>query len=84
MARKAEEVARAHGLFFIVDGSVLDLSVVEPSKADALEHLRVHAGRERRPVRRGCLSDELAMATLRGPDMGLWVGDVPSPRPSTG
>src|SRR6478736_9833806 len=37
---KAEEIARAHGLHFIVDGSVLDLSVVEPSKASALEHLR--------------------------------------------
>ena len=34
----------AHGLHFIVDGSVLDLSVVEPSKAAALEHLRSMLG----------------------------------------
>src|SRR3546814_15702964 len=36
----AREIAKAHGLFFIVDGSVLDLSVIEPAKADALENLR--------------------------------------------
>ena len=34
--QQAEEVARGHKLFYIVDGSVLDLSVVEPSKASAL------------------------------------------------
>ena len=33
---QAEVIARAHGLSFIVDGSVLDLSVVEPAKATAL------------------------------------------------
>lgn len=78
-AKKAEEVARALGLFFIVDGSVLDLSVVEPSKATALEHLRSRLGVSAALYAGDALSDELAMATLRGPDMGLWVGDLPSP-----
>jgi trehalose-phosphatase len=78
-AKKAEEVARALGLFFIVDGSVLDLSVVEPSKATALEHLRARLGVSAALYAGDALSDELAMATLRGPDMGLWVGDLPSP-----
>ena len=78
-AKKAEEIARALGLFFIVDGSVLDLSVVEPSKATALEHLRSRLGVSAALYAGDALSDELAMATLRGPDMGLWVGDRPSP-----
>jgi trehalose 6-phosphate phosphatase len=77
-AKKAEEVARALGLFFIVDGSVLDLSVVEPSKAPALEHLRSRLGVSAALYAGDALSDELAMATLRGPDMGLWVGNQPS------
>ncbi|MFC9352430.1 trehalase-like domain-containing protein [Arthrobacter sp. NPDC057013] len=77
-ARKAEEVARAFGLFFIVDGSVLDLSVLQPSKADALDHLRARLGVSAALYAGDAVSDELAMATLRGPDMGLWVGDMPS------
>jgi trehalose-phosphatase len=77
-AQKAEEVARAHGLFFIVDGSVLDLSVVAPSKAEALEHLRARLGVSAALYAGDAVSDELAMATLRGPDMGLWVGDLPT------
>lgn len=76
--QKAEEVAKALGLFFIVDGSVLDLSVVEPSKADALEHLRSRLGVSAALYAGDAMSDELAMATLRGPDMGLWVGELPS------
>ncbi|MFE4836530.1 trehalase-like domain-containing protein [Arthrobacter sp. NPDC056691] len=77
-ARKAEEVARALGLFFIVDGSVLDLSVAQPSKADALDHLRARLGVSAALYAGDAMSDELAMATLRGPDMGLWVGDLPT------
>ncbi|MDR6559351.1 trehalose 6-phosphate phosphatase [Arthrobacter pascens] len=77
-AQKAEEVATALGLFFIVDGSVLDLSVVEPSKADALEHLRSRLGVSAALYAGDAVSDEMAMATLRGPDMGLWVGELPS------
>ena len=76
---KAEEVARAFGLFFIVDGSVLDLSVVQPSKAEALDHLRARLGVSAALYAGDAMSDELAMRTLRGPDMGLWVGDLPSP-----
>ena len=67
--QKAEEIARAHGLSFIVDGSVLDLSVVEPSKAAALEHLRSMLGVSAALYAGDASSDELAMATLRGPDM---------------
>ena len=70
----AREIARAHGLFFIVDGSVLDLSVVEPSKAEALESLRSRLGASAALYAGDACSDELAMATLRGPDLGLRVG----------
>jgi trehalose 6-phosphate phosphatase len=70
----AREIARAHGLFFIVDGSVLDLSVVEPSKADALESLRSRLGASAALYAGDAYSDELAIATLRGPDLGLNVG----------
>ena len=55
VTQQAEEIARAHGLFFIVDGSVLDLSVVEPSKARRHGTPAVHAGGQRRPLRRGRL-----------------------------
>ncbi|GAC1376361.1 MAG: trehalose-phosphatase [Pseudarthrobacter sp.] len=70
----AREIARANGLFFIVDGSVLDLSVVEPSKADALESLRSRLGASAALYAGDAYSDELAIATLRGPDLGLHVG----------
>jgi trehalose 6-phosphate phosphatase len=70
----AREIARAHGLFFIVDGSVLDLSVVEPSKAEALENLRTRLGASAAMYAGDAYSDELAIGTLRGPDMGLKVG----------
>lgn len=70
----AREIARAHGLFFIVDGSVLDLSVVEPSKAEALETLRSRLGASAAMFAGDAHSDELAIATLRGPDLGLKVG----------
>ncbi|MBT2521462.1 trehalase-like domain-containing protein [Arthrobacter sp. ISL-28] len=77
-SKKAEEIARDLGLFFIVDGSVLDLSVVEPAKAEALENLRARLAVSAALYAGDAMSDELAMATLRGPDMGLWVGDLPS------
>lgn len=76
--KEAEEVARAHGLFFIVDGSVLDLSAVEPSKADALEHLRARLGVSAALYAGDAYSDELAMDTLRGPDMAIRVGEGPT------
>ena len=81
----AREIARAHGLFFIVDGSVLDLSVVEPSKADALENLRSMLGASAALYAGDASSDELAIATLRGPDMGLRVGrGIPAPHTGCG
>jgi trehalose 6-phosphate phosphatase len=70
----ARGIARAHGLFFIVDGSVLDLSVVEPSKAAALEALRSRLGASAAMFAGDADSDELAIGTLRGPDLGLRVG----------
>jgi trehalose 6-phosphate phosphatase len=72
---QAEQIARVHGLYFIVDGSVLDLSVVEPSKAAAVEHLRSRLGVSAALYAGDAFSDELALATLRGPDMGLRVGE---------
>ncbi|MET4592369.1 trehalase-like domain-containing protein [Arthrobacter sp. 754] len=74
VTKTARAIAKAHGLFFIVDGSVLDLSVVEPSKADALESLRSRLGASAALYAGDAYSDELAIATLRGPDMGLRVG----------
>ncbi|HYH76701.1 MAG TPA: trehalose-phosphatase, partial [Arthrobacter sp.] len=70
----AQEIARAHGMFFIVDGSVLDLSIVEPSKAEALETLRSRLGASATLYAGDAYSDELAIGTLRGPDLGLRVG----------
>ena len=70
----AREIARIHGLFFIVDGSVLDLSVLEPAKAEALEILRSRLGASAALFAGDAYSDELAIATLRGPDLGLRVG----------
>jgi trehalose-phosphatase len=70
----ARDIARDHALLFIVDGSVLDLSVVGPSKADALENLRSRLGASAAMYAGDAYSDELAIATLRGPDMGLHVG----------
>ncbi len=73
-AEQAERIARAHGLHFIVDGSVLDLSVVPPSKAAALDHLRSMLGVSAALYAGDAASDEHALATLRGPDVGLRVG----------
>lgn len=70
----AREIASSYGLFFVIDGSVLDLSVVEPAKAEALEGLRTRLGVSAALYAGDAYSDELAMATLRGPDMGLRVG----------
>ncbi|MEE2568975.1 trehalase-like domain-containing protein [Pseudarthrobacter sp. J64] len=70
----ARDIARTHGLFFIVDGSVLDLSVTEPAKAEALESLRSRLGVSAAMFAGDAYSDELAIATLRGPDMGIRVG----------
>ncbi|HBH56962.1 MAG TPA: trehalose-phosphatase, partial [Arthrobacter bacterium] len=74
VTERAREIARSHGLFFIVDGSVLDLSVVEPAKAEALETLRSRLGASAAMYAGDAYSDELAISTLRGPDMGLRVG----------
>ncbi|GAA4053619.1 trehalose-phosphatase [Arthrobacter methylotrophus] len=71
---EAQQIARELGLVFIVDGSVLDLSIVEPSKGAALEHLRTQLGASAALFAGDADSDELAIATLRGPDLGLHVG----------
>ena len=78
VTQQAEEIAKAHGLSFIVDGSVLDLSVVEPSKGAAMEHLRSMLGVSAALYAGDASSDEAAMATLRGPDLGLRVGEGPT------
>ncbi|WP_426300369.1 trehalase-like domain-containing protein [Arthrobacter sp. R-11] len=74
VTRRAREIAQELGLFFIVDGSVLDLSIVEPSKDAALEQLRQTLGASAALFAGDADSDELALATLRGPDLGLHVG----------
>ncbi|MBO1267841.1 trehalase-like domain-containing protein [Arthrobacter cavernae] len=74
VTRQAEEIARELGLFFMVDGSVLDLSVVEPAKDAALEQLRTRLGASAALFAGDADSDEHAIGTLRGPDLGLHVG----------
>ncbi|YCH19511.1 DUF5911 domain-containing protein [Arthrobacter sp. D1-29] len=74
---KAEQIARDRGMFFIADGTVLDLSLVEPGKGKALERLRSQLGISAALYAGDGPSDEDALATLRGPDLGLRVGDGP-------
>ncbi|NKX52393.1 trehalose-phosphatase, partial [Arthrobacter deserti] len=66
----SRQVAEQHGLYFIEVGSVLDLSVTEPSKGSALERLRSQLGVSAALYAGDAPSDELAIRTLRGPDMG--------------
>ncbi|MDI2033431.1 trehalase-like domain-containing protein [Paenarthrobacter nitroguajacolicus] len=70
----AQKIAIEFGLYFIVDGSVLDLTVEEPAKGLALEQLRARLGVSAALYAGDAESDEKAIATLRGPDLGLHVG----------
>ncbi|MFF2841581.1 trehalase-like domain-containing protein [Paenarthrobacter sp. NPDC057981] len=70
----AQKIAIEFGLYFIVDGSVLDLTVEEPAKGQALEQLRARLGVSAALYAGDAESDEKALATLRGPDLGLHVG----------
>jgi len=70
----SRQVAQDHGLYLIEDGSVLDLSVTEPSKGAALERLRSQLGVSAALYAGDASSDELAIRTLRGPDLGIRVG----------
>ncbi|QOT15590.1 trehalase-like domain-containing protein [Paenarthrobacter sp. YJN-5] len=71
---KAQHIAIQYGLYFIVDGTVLDLTVEEPAKGKALEQLRSRLGVTAALYAGDAESDERALATLRGPDLGLHVG----------
>ncbi|MFJ5958132.1 trehalase-like domain-containing protein [Paenarthrobacter sp. NPDC092416] len=71
---RAQQIAIEYGLFFIIDGSVLDLTVEEPAKGLALEQLRARLGVSAALYAGDAASDEKALATLRGPDLGLHVG----------
>jgi trehalose-phosphatase len=77
---KAERIARDRGMYFIRDGSVLDLSLVEPAKGRALERLRSQLGISATLYAGDGPSDEDALATQRGPDLGLQVGPGPASR----
>ncbi|MFJ4268705.1 trehalase-like domain-containing protein [Paenarthrobacter nicotinovorans] len=70
----AQKIAIEFGMYFIVDGSVLDLTVEEPAKGQALEQLRARLGVSAALYAGDAESDEKALATLRGPDLGLHVG----------
>ena len=70
----AREVAEAYGLYFIEDGTVVDLSAVQPAKGAALDRLRSQLGVSAALFAGDAASDEDALATLRGPDLGLHVG----------
>lgn len=70
----ARTAAGDHGLFFIEDGSVIDLSVLAPAKGEALDRLRAQLGVSAALYAGDASSDELALRTLRGPDLGIHVG----------
>ncbi|MCG2624755.1 DUF5911 domain-containing protein [Arthrobacter sp. I2-34] len=70
----SRQIAENHGLYFIEDGSVLDLSVTEPAKGAALERLRSQLGVSAALYAGDAESDEAAIRTLRGPDLGIRVG----------
>lgn len=70
----AQKIAIEFGLYFIVDGTVLDVTVEEPAKGQALEQLRARLGVSAALFAGDAESDEKALATLRGPDLGLHVG----------
>ncbi|WP_136611168.1 trehalase-like domain-containing protein [Sinomonas albida] len=70
----AREIAAAYGLFFIEDGTVLDLSALPPAKGAALDRLRAQLGVSAALFAGDASSDEDALATLRGPDLGLHIG----------
>ncbi|MFE4198637.1 trehalase-like domain-containing protein [Paenarthrobacter sp. NPDC056912] len=71
---RSHQIAIEYGLYFIIDGSVLDLTVEEPAKGQALEQLRSRLGVSAALYAGDAESDERALATLRGPDLGLHVG----------
>ncbi|BCW37952.1 trehalose-phosphatase [Arthrobacter sp. StoSoilA2] len=71
---RSQQIAIEYGLYFIIDGSVLDLTVEEPAKGQALEQLRSRLGVSAALYAGDAESDEKALATLRGPDLGLHVG----------
>ncbi|WP_422757576.1 trehalase-like domain-containing protein [Paenarthrobacter sp. C1] len=70
----SQKIAIEFGLYFIIDGTVLDLTVEEPAKGQALEQLRARLGVSAALYAGDAESDEKALATLRGPDLGLHVG----------
>ena len=70
----SQKIAIEFGLYFIIDGTVLDLTVEEPAKGQALEQLRARLGVSAALYAGDAESDEKAIATLRGPDLGLHVG----------
>lgn len=70
----AREIAATYGLFFVEDGTVVDLSVLPPAKGAALDRLRSQLGVSAALYAGDASSDEDALATLRGPDLGLHIG----------
>ncbi len=70
----SQKIAIEFGLYFIIDGTVLDLTVEEPAKGQALEQLRARLGVSAALYAGDAESDEKAIAILRGPDLGLHVG----------
>ncbi|WP_415854489.1 trehalase-like domain-containing protein [Sinomonas sp. G460-2] len=70
----AREVAAAYGLSFIEDGTVVDLCALPPAKGAALDKLRAQLGVSAALFAGDAASDEGALGTLRGPDLGLHVG----------
>ncbi|MEV7606634.1 trehalase-like domain-containing protein [Paenarthrobacter sp. NPDC089322] len=71
---RCQQIAIEYGLYFIIDGTVLDLTVDEPAKGKALEQLRTRLGVSAALFAGDAESDEKALATLRGPDVGIHVG----------
>ena len=70
----ARDAAKTYGLYFIEDGTVIDLSALPPAKGPALDRLRSQLGVSAALFAGDASSDEDALATLRGPDLGLHIG----------
>src|SRR5262249_10486745 len=89
--RSAHPDAAREGLTAVLDGPaayegvhvkcgkmVVELSVVPTDKGKALEQIRLRTGSTAARFLGDDFTDEDAFAMLRGPDMGVKVGDGPS------
>ena len=68
-------IAEKFGVYYTDNHSVIELTTVEPSKGRALEHLRSQLGVDAAMFAGDAPNDESALATLRGPNLEIRVGE---------